>query len=375
MEERKYERCLSWALEQGLQLDERIERKQVNGVYGMYAKQPIPKNTILASFPKKRLIPARQSNRQSPNFPEAVKRLHAAAIEIEKGERSKFYGCVGSLESYEALRSHSFYFFTETELQFVQRLNPVLFQLVQQSKFTADSIKQYIKQADASISEEVAVQTALNSFSRSWGNSGFIPVLDLFNHSDKKGRTLKIMSGDRVGHVSAVDYQAGEQVFVSYSRKDLMSQTILFNYFDETDIHFIDYSARAIQFANTELESRRLSLLAQHYPMQEQKHNGVSHYRLLPQELFFMEQAPTLKLVEFFQISSIQSASELQRGRATHESIRSNLLSTLDAFLNANRVEDISLDEVPEKLRHFYHMQVKERQMLIDNRDWVLDQF
>ncbi len=375
MEERKYEKCLSWALDQGLEMDERIERKKVDGVYGMYAKKPIPKNTILASFPKQRLIPAKQCKAASPDIPESVKRLHAAAIEIEKGESSEFYGCVGGLESCETLQAQSFYFFTDQEFKFIEALNPLLHQFLVKSKFTADSIKQYIQQADPSISESVAVQTTLNSFSRSWGNSGFIPVLDLFNHSDKKGRTLKTMIDDRVGHVSAVDYQAGEQIFVSYSRKDLMNQTILFNYFDENDIHFIDYSARAVQFANTEFEKKRLQLLAGQYRVQQQVGNGVPHYRMMSQELFFMEQAPSLKLVEFFQISSIKTAQELQVGRASHDSIRSNLLSTLDAFLKANKVAEIDEKKVPQKLKHFYAMQVKEREMLLNNREWVVDQF
>jgi hypothetical protein len=44
-------------LERGLTLDPRIERKKVHGVYGMYAMESIPTDTIIASFPIKEQIP------------------------------------------------------------------------------------------------------------------------------------------------------------------------------------------------------------------------------------------------------------------------------------------------------------------------------
>ena len=50
MSEEQYQKCLSWSLERGLTLDPRIERKKVHGVYGMYAMESIPTDTIIASF-------------------------------------------------------------------------------------------------------------------------------------------------------------------------------------------------------------------------------------------------------------------------------------------------------------------------------------
>ena len=369
-----YEKCLNWAEGNGLDMDSRIERKQVNGVYGMYAKAAIPKGSVLTSIPQDRLIPIREDINYPEHLPDALKRLHSSAIEIEKGAESDYEGCVSALEDYDALQAHSFYFFSEEELRFIEALNPVLFQLVMQAKFAAKGLKQQIRSIDPSLSEEVLTQVALNSFSRSWGNSGFIPVLDLFNHSDKKGLTLKMLVNNKIGHVSGVDYQAGEQIFVSYSRKDMINQTILFNYFDPNDIHFIDYSARAVQVASTPFQRKLFNLVASQYRMQQQEGNGVRHYRLLPQNLFFTDEGSSLKLLEYFQLSSIQTEQELQMRRATKASILNNILSSIDALLHVNNVADIKQSEVPEKLQHFYAMQVKERGMLLENRAWVLNQ-
>ena len=52
-----YEKTLNWALENGLFLEGRIERKEVDGINGMYAKAPIPQGTVLASIPKDNIIP------------------------------------------------------------------------------------------------------------------------------------------------------------------------------------------------------------------------------------------------------------------------------------------------------------------------------
>lgn len=374
MKEIDYEKCLNWAEHNGLEMDPRIERKKVNGVYGMFAKAPIPKGTVLASFPQDRLIPIPTTTEYPPHVPDALKRLHAAAIEIEKGDDSEYVGCVSALEDLDKLESHSFYFFSEQELAFIERLNPVLFQLVIQAKYAADGIKQQIRSVDPNISEAVLTQVALNSFSRSWGKSGFIPVLDLFNHSDKKGLTLKRLPNNKIGHVSGMDYKAGEQVFVSYSAKDLINQTLLFNYFDPEDIHFIDYSVRAVQVAKNDFQKKLFNLVASKFPMQQQEVNGLMHYRLVPQGLFFLDNNPSQKLIEFFQLSSIQTEQELKLKMATKAAVLKNLFSTINALLSANRVEEIKASEVPHKLQHIYDMQVKERQMLLENRQWVINQ-
>lgn len=374
MDEKKYSKCLTWAKNNGLDMDPRIERKQVNGVYGMYASAPIPKSTVMVSFPKKNLIPNRTDVVYPPGTPEAVKRCHAAAIELSKADASEYFGCVAAMEGIETLRAHSYYFFTKEELQFIERLNPVLHQLIHESKYAADNLKQHIQRLDPNLNEDLIITVILNSFSRSWGQNGFLPVMDLFNHSDRKGLTLKNLVDDKLGHVTGVDYQAGEQIFISYSRKDMLNHAILYNYFDPEGVHFIDYSVRAIQVINSNIKQKVFNMLSQHYHMQQYDINGVKHVRLAPHNLFFQENGPSLKLLDFFQLSSIKTEQELQTGRSETKTVFANILSTIDAFLSANKVENFELSDVPEKLHRFYHMQKKEWQILLSNRDWVCDQ-
>jgi len=370
----KYENCLAWALNHGLNIDSRIERKQVNGVYGMYAKENIPKDTVIASFPKKKLIPNRTDVNYPNGTPETIKRCHAAAIELSKGKASAYFGCVASFESIEALHSHSFYFFSNEELKFIEDLNPVLYKLILESKHVVDTAKQHIQALDPELNENDIIQTVLNSFSRSWGQNGFVPVLDLFNHSDRKGLNLKNLLNEKIGHVTGVDYQAGEQIFINYSKKDMLNQAIIYNYFDPTGVHFIDYSVRVIQAVNNELQKKVLGLIATQYPIQQNDVNGVRHFKLMPQNLFFQENAPSIKLFEYFQVSSIQTEKELVEKKSSHNTMFGNMLSTINSFLAVNKVESFQLSDVPEKLHHLYHMQKKEFQMLLSNRDWVIDQ-
>ena len=311
MDIQKYESCLAWSLNQGLDMDSRLERKQVNGVYGMYAKSHIPKGTVLASFPKDKLIPNRKDVSYPNGTPETIKKCHAAAIELSKGEASDYFGCVAAFESLEALQSHSFYFFSNEELKFIENLNPVLYKLMLEAKHVVETAKQQIQAIDPDLAENAIIQTVLNSFSRSWGQNGFVPVLDLFNHSDRKGLNLKNLLNDKIGHVTGIDYQAGEQIFINYSKKDMLNQAIIYNYFDPTGVHFIDYSVRVIQAVNSELQQKVLGMIATQYPIQQNDINGVRHFRLVPQNLFFQENAPSVKLFEYFQVSSIQTEKEL----------------------------------------------------------------
>ena len=48
------------------------------------------------------------------------------------------------------------------------------------------------------------------------------------------------------------------------------------------------------------------------------------------------------------------------------------MLQYLEALININNVEHVAIDELATKMRYFHHMLRKERQMLLNNKDWVL---
>ena len=47
----------------------------------------------------------------------------------------------------------------------------------------------------------------------------------------------------------------------------------------------------------------------------------------------------------------------------------------LGPWIKANKVAELDEKTIPKKLKHFYAMQRKEREMLQNNRYWVIDQF
>ena len=48
------------------------------------------------------------------------------------------------------------------------------------------------------------------------------------------------------------------------------------------------------------------------------------------------------------------------------------MLQYLEAFLERNNVDEVDVNALPQKIRYFHHMLQKEKQMLLNNREWVL---
>jgi hypothetical protein len=376
MSEEQYQKCLSWSLERGLTLDPRIERKKVHGVYGMYAMESIPTDTIIASFPIKEQIPHGKKTDFPKNTPDEVKVMYAAAVELSKGESSIYYGCVSMFETLQELKEHSFYFFTEAEFKWIQKLNPLLFRLALEQRNRIDVAKATIKKLNPKLDSNFVIQAILNYYSRAWhGGVGFLPILDLFNHSDRKGNTLiKPAGGTNLAHSTRIAYKKGEQVFVSYSRHDAAVFALNYDYFDPEGVHFIDYSLRALHSIRTGIKQKVFELIRVEYGGQFFDMNGVRHFKIAAKNLHFLENAPSFKLITYFKMV-IQIEGGLNKQTVNDQLVLESLLATMNAFISAIKVDQFDLKDLPEKLHRFYYLSQKEQKMLLSNRDWVIDNF
>ncbi|MFT7373168.1 MAG: hypothetical protein ACI9T9_001862, partial [Oleiphilaceae bacterium] len=204
---------------------------------------------------------------------------------------------------------------------------------------------------------------------------GFLPILDLFNHSDRKGNTLlRAVGGTHMAHNTRIAYEKGEQVFISYSRHDIAIFALNYDYFDPEGVHSIDYSLRALHSIKTGTKQKVFELIKAEYGGKFFDMNGVRHFKIAAKNLLFLENAPSFKLITYFKMIT-QIEAGLNKQTVNDQFFLESLLATMNAFISAIKVDQFDVKDLPEKLHRFYYLSQKEKKMLLSNRDWVIDNF
>lgn len=367
-----FEDYLALAQAHGLELDSRIQRRQVEGVWGMYAVEAIPKDTIIASLPRSELIPKPEGVEYPVEIADKLQPVHSAARQLAAGSSASHYSHVVMFETLDEYRTHSAYFFNQEELDLIARLNPLLHRTTMQFRGLIQQVCADVKKLDPELDDAHILRAALNWQNRCWDKYGFLPVLDLFNHSDTKGSEMaEFPELDRVGHRTIVEYQAGDQVYISYAPKDMYRHALCYNYFDSNGVHYIDYALRVVRTIADPFTQALAQKISQLYPLAAFKASGKTQYQIREPRLFYLDEQPSEKLLKFFEATSFGSPIELQMGKCTKDSVRATMKATLEALLGANKVEQFSLDQIPVKLQRFYFMLKKEREMLQANLRWL----
>jgi len=374
MNDPQYEEQLSVMSDKGLVLDSRIERKQVNGLYGMYATAPIKMGEVLASVPTTFKMPLSTRFNYPKNTSFDLKFAHTAAIELSKGKDSDYYVYFLKMETLDELKDNSCYFYTDEELNLIKQLNPILLSKIVEYRQAIKHFVEVITGIDSTINVEELTRVILNVNSRSWTNTGTLPIFELFNHCDVRGVTMReLENGSKRAYVARIDYEVGEQIWVSYGKRDMYEFAISFNYFDPSGTHFINLGKRIIQQARSDFEKSVFSHAAKKYTLKSSNVNGVINYTINDHEAaLFIEGAPNAKLLDYIRDTSFQTIEELSNGKSTPASFDKKMLSVLDFLMHVNNVDKFTLDDIPEKLQRFYFMLIKEKQMLLANKKWVI---
>ena len=179
--------------------------------------------------------------------------------------------------------------------------------------------------------------------------------------------------GKEIGFTASKDYASGEQIFITYDRKDMYAHAIAYNYFDPNGTHFIDYGARIVQTAISPLDKKVFEYTSKYYKLTTKQFNGITQYAAKDLELFFLENAPSVNLIDYIRRNCFQSAGELISAKCTPKSFDNRLLSIIDELIEANKIDEFELNDIPKKMHRFYHLLKKEKAMLLSNRNWVLD--
>jgi hypothetical protein len=251
-------------------------------------------------------------------------------------------------------------------------MNPLLQKSIASSQLYTSDIVASIKEVDPDLDIRFIMQAQLNGVERIWGSYGFLPIIDLFNHSNISGSILKNFDeGKRVGNETKINYEAGDQIMISYGEKDMYLHAMNYGYFDSNDEHFIDYAVRAIQTLDSPGKLAVAEYISDNYKCQIYEEKHVKKMKILETNLFFSESSPCTELLSYFAKTSFCTTQEFKTKQCQPDSILSTLFSVIDAFIGANHIDDFELSDIPEKLRYYYHLLKKEKTMLMQNREWL----
>ncbi len=373
MNETEFSSYVTWAAKGGIRLNPSLERRCVNGVYGLYAKQPITKNDILVATASKIKKPKVRTFRYPKNLDPQMKAVHAYANEYSKGENSEFALQLRSFADYDTLKQSSVYYFTDDELRQVEALSPLLHQRVVAYRQRCDKFIHYLCQLDPALDRSHLEVVFLNYVSRAFRGRGLVPLFDLFNHSDEQGMPID-ESGAVIRFKAGRTYQPGEQVFIHYGKKDLYDHAIDYGYFDPEGRHFIDVSQRIAQVATSDLAKRAVAKAAQKLAIKTEQKDGALYYNIATPNAFIEETQPSPIIIEFIQRTCFQTEMELMADKCRHASFEQGMNQLLEGLLSYNRVEACALTDIPPKLHYLYHMLEKERKILIANKSWLKKQ-
>ena len=369
MDTDSYLKQKQWATARGLFLHKALERKQVNGVFGMYATSDIPANTIVASFPVKHLLQPQQKTHFGPEHDNVdLNYLFAASKELVKGEQSTFSGIFDGFETLQDMRSYSTCFISDPELQLLKTFHPTAYTWVVNANQKTQKVVDAIVRHDPALSRDIVLTVFLNYKSRSFRSIGIVPVLDQFNHSDRLGNENFVEDG-RVCVRTKVHYKAGDQVFITYGRKDLLQHAIHYNYFDPSGTHFIEPARRIFAPA----EPKSLQQLGKKYKLQALNNQGRSYYFLDDSKALLTEIAPTPYLLDYLTDTIRADQPQPVPTMRLIGPVLQSYMQLLDMLASNNRRHAVRRDDLPPRLHRFHDLLAKEEQMINANRNWVIE--
>lgn len=214
-----------------LNINPKIERKLVNGNWGMYATEDIDSNEYLITS-------------KAPNIVEhtnTIEMLGKYAQEMEKGDDSDlkpFFDSWGNMDEWYETAS---YYTTKEEFTTIAGLSPLIAYQLSGWKDGCDVTVQSIID-DYKVEKKTAEFITVAYQSRTW-DVGFMPGFDLFNHSARRGAPMYKIERDGTDiytFIATNSYKKGDEIFVSYQRNDSTQYTINMNFYDNHDIHMND---------------------------------------------------------------------------------------------------------------------------------------
>lgn len=372
MTPKKYKDLLEWADSVGYKLHSSLERKKVNGVYGFYATEDIKDGEVLFKSPARETIQLDPNYNYDETTSNWVKMIHTISVQHRLGEKCKYYRIFDAFDTLKELKEYSIYFASKEELDLLSKLSPVLRVLVDSMISDTNKLVESVLEIDNSLKKDDVLWVVLNWRSRAWDN-GFIPILDLFNHSNKKGNLKYYIpeTGDNY-LISRGDYKKGEQVYDSYDTNDMYHYAINYNFYDSSDWKYISLPMRMTFPIRSEFDEKTFELVSKRFQTTRFKNGDTEGYRILDNTLCLTEVGPTDGLIELAKCFSYESIEDLTEGKFSYHKFDDVLNGWLNLIENSNGVQSV---EVPAyqtpRLQRFYDIQIAELGIISANKKWI----
>lgn len=235
-----YDNTIKWLRDNGGFYHPALIRKMDdNGVYGIYTTDDIKRGDLLCQIPKGCAI--FYDRYESPNdWSIKLKMTYVLLDEkrkIRNGEESEFKEAFSTITTLDEFKKYHPYFMIDSEKEELKKCSPLFNMIFNNADHLFVSQAQKIKEFNSDFTDDQITEAIVINNTRTWLGM-FLPVMDLFNHSAVKGTIIN--TDDRVSTVHAkVDYQAGDQIYLSYGNKDMLMLTYEYGFWDNEDYHFV----------------------------------------------------------------------------------------------------------------------------------------
>lgn len=136
-------------------------------------------------------------------------------------------------------------------------------------------------------------------------------------------------------------------------------------------MHSISFAKRGSQFATSTFEENVIRQASTKHKILIAKTEQGLNFQLDDDSARFLELGPSSQLIDYVKDIAYRSQKELKSKRVSMESFSIKMHQIIDGLLAANKVAQVNPASVPEKLKRFYQLLLKERQILINNKAWV----
>jgi len=362
----EYDSLLKWANDRGYNLHPAIEYKIVDGIGGMYATEDIPKSTTLYTGPVS--LFSEWGNKLVNN--DYISRMFD---EYKKGEDSDIHQMFLAHESLDSFKKSSIFFATADELSKLEEISPTDYAI---ALTTIDRIKhrsEWWSDKEPELSRDEIVWMLLNFDTRSWSDGGFNPILDLFNHSNNVGASrFNSEDGNKSKLIAVVDYKAGDQIYDSYGIHDMSKFLSSYNFFDRTDMHYVDLISRVDFPLSSDVDLKLYEEVKRRFTTKEIEVDGVKKYKIIDAGAFLTEYGPNtqfLVLVDIFARRDIETIDNPTQTNQMNAAVV--YFEWLNMFYDSMKPNLKSKDELTDRLKPWHDVIVKEKLIIENCLQWL----
>lgn len=361
-----YDNLLNWASGRGYELHPSIEYKIVDGIGGMYATKDIPKSTVLYTGPVS--VFGDWGEKMINN--DYISRMFD---EYLKGTDSEIQPMFIAHESLDSFKKSSIFFASKDELNTLKNLSPTHHIIATGVIDRLNSMVNWWVENKPQLSRDEIVWMILNLDSRSWSDGGFNPILDLFNHSNNVGSTrFKSEGGGKSKLIAVVDYKAGDQIYDSYGIQDMSKFLSSYNFFDRTDMHYVDLISRVEFPLSSDVDLKVYEEVKRRFTTTEINVDGVKKYKIIDAGAFLTEYGPNTQFMVLVDIFARRDIETIDNPKQTNQFNTAVVyFEWLNLFYDSMKTDLKSKDELTDRLKPWYDMILKERVVIENCIQWL----